>query len=56
MKLGLWRRGPGLELHETTFRENAIDETVLPDLTEPHCGKSTSNAFAFFKSRGPAPA
>jgi hypothetical protein len=36
MKLGLWRRGPGLELHETTFRENAIDETVLPDLTEDH--------------------
>jgi hypothetical protein len=36
MKLGLWRRGPGLELHETTVRENAIDETVLPDLTEDH--------------------
>lgn len=30
MELGIWRRSPGLELHETTFRENAIDETVLP--------------------------
>jgi hypothetical protein len=28
-----------------------FDETVLPDLTEPHCAKSTSKAFAFFKSR-----
>jgi hypothetical protein len=36
MKLGIWRRSAGLELHETTFRENAIDETVLPDLTEDH--------------------
>ena len=32
MKLGIWRRSPGLELHEMTFRENTIDETVLPDL------------------------
>jgi hypothetical protein len=32
MKLGIWRRGPGLGLHETTFRESTIDETVLPDL------------------------
>jgi hypothetical protein len=36
MKLGIWRRSPGLELHETTVRENAIDETVLPDLAEDH--------------------
>jgi hypothetical protein len=32
MKLGIWRRGPRLGLHETTFRENTFDETVLPDL------------------------
>jgi hypothetical protein len=28
----IWRLNPSLELHETTVRENAIDETVLPDL------------------------
>ena len=33
MKLGIWRRGPSLGLHETTFRESTIDETMLPDLT-----------------------
>ena len=32
MKLVIWRLSPSLELHETTVRENAIDETVLPDL------------------------
>ena len=32
MKLGIWRRSPSLGLHETTFRENTIDEIVLPDL------------------------
>jgi hypothetical protein len=34
MKLWIWRRSPGRELHETTVRKNAIGETVLPDLTE----------------------
>jgi len=36
MNLRDWLRSLGLERFETTFRENAIDETVLPDLTEDH--------------------
>src|SRR5215469_13763828 len=34
MDLGNWLQRLGLERYEATFRENAIDETVLPDLTE----------------------
>ena len=33
MDLGNWLRGLGLERYEATFRENEIDETVLPNLT-----------------------
>jgi class 3 adenylate cyclase len=33
MDLGGWLRSLGLERYETTFRENDIDETVLPGLT-----------------------
>ena len=33
MDLGGWLRGLGLEKYETAFRENEIDETVLPSLT-----------------------
>ena len=33
MDLGGWLRGLGLERYEETFRENEIDETVLPNLT-----------------------
>ena len=33
MDLGGWLRGLGLERYETAFRENEIDETVLPSLT-----------------------
>jgi len=29
-----WLRSLGLEQYEAVFRENAIDETVLPDLTD----------------------
>ena len=36
MDLGNWLRTLGLESFEGKFRENAIDETVLPDLTEDH--------------------
>jgi class 3 adenylate cyclase len=36
MDLGIWLRTLGLERFEGTFRENAIDETVLSDLTEDH--------------------
>jgi len=33
MDLGAWLRSLGLERYEATFRENEIDETVLPSLT-----------------------
>jgi hypothetical protein len=33
MDLGAWLRDLGLERYEAAFRENEIDETVLPDLT-----------------------
>src|SRR6516165_9703152 len=36
MDLGGWLRSLGLEQYEAAFRENAIDESVLPDLTEDH--------------------
>ena len=36
MDLGNWLRGIGLERFEATFRDNEIDETVLPHLTEDH--------------------
>jgi hypothetical protein len=31
-----WLQSLGLEQYEAAFRDNAIDETVLPDLTEDH--------------------
>ena len=34
MDLGLWLRTLGLEQYEAVFRENAIDVSVLPDLTD----------------------
>jgi class 3 adenylate cyclase len=36
MDLGNWLRTLGLERFEVTFRENAVDETVLFDLTDDH--------------------
>ncbi len=36
MDIGGWLRGLGLEKYEAAFRENEIDETVLPSLTEEH--------------------
>ena len=36
MDLGDWLRSLGLEQYEVAFRENAIDTTVLHDLTEDH--------------------
>ena len=36
MDLGGWLRSLGLGQYEAVFRENAIDETVLHDLTEDH--------------------
>lgn len=36
MDLGNWLRNQGLERFETAFRDNDIDATVLPHLTEDH--------------------
>ncbi len=36
MELGGWLRSLGLEQYEAALRQNAIDESVLPDLTEDH--------------------
>ena len=36
MDLGEWLRSLGLEQYEAAFRENAIDDTDLHDLTEDH--------------------
>jgi class 3 adenylate cyclase len=36
MDLGGWLRSLGLGQYEAVFRENAIDESVLHDLTEDH--------------------
>jgi hypothetical protein len=36
MELAEWLRSLGLEQYEATFRESAIDETVLRDLSEDH--------------------
>ena len=33
MDVGDWLRGLGLQRYEAAFRENEIDETVLPSLT-----------------------
>ena len=33
MDIGDWLRSLGLEKYEAAFRENEIDETVLPSLT-----------------------
>ena len=33
MDLGVWLRSLGLEQYEASFRENAIDDSVLPSLT-----------------------
>jgi hypothetical protein len=36
MDVGNWLRNQGLERFEAAFRDNAIDEAVLPHLTEHH--------------------
>ena len=36
MDIAVWLRGLGLGKYEAVFRENEIDETVLPSLTEEH--------------------
>src|SRR5437762_2180529 len=39
MDLGGWLRSLGLQEYEAVFRENGIDETVLPDLTDQELEK-----------------
>ena len=39
-----WLRSLGLEQYEATFRESAIDETVLRDLSEDHLRELVSPA------------
>jgi hypothetical protein len=34
MDVASWLRSLGLEHYEATFRDNAIDDSVLPDLTD----------------------
>ena len=34
MDVGVWLRSLGLDKYEAAFRENEIDETVLPSLTQ----------------------
>ena len=34
MNVGNWLRDLGLGQYEATFRDNAIDAAILPDLTE----------------------
>ena len=36
MDIVVWLRSLGLGKYEAVFRENDIDETVLPSLTEEH--------------------
>jgi hypothetical protein len=36
MDVVVWLRSLGLAKYEAAFRENEIDETVLPSLTEEH--------------------
>jgi SAM domain (Sterile alpha motif) len=36
MDIVVWLRSLGLQRYEAAFRENEIDETVLPSLTEEH--------------------
>jgi hypothetical protein len=36
MDIMVWLRSLGLGKYEAAFRENEIDETVLPSLTEEH--------------------
>jgi hypothetical protein len=34
MDVASWLRSLGLEQYEATFRDNAVDDSVLPDLTD----------------------
>jgi SAM (Sterile alpha motif) domain-containing protein len=38
--IGNWLRGLGLEQYEAGFRQNEVNESVLPKLTQEDLGKS----------------
>jgi hypothetical protein len=51
MDIVVWLRSLGLGKYEAAFRENEIDETVLPSLTHEtlkelgrHCSRSSAQA------------
>jgi len=46
MDLEGWLRSLGLERYEAAFRDNAIDETVLPDITDQDLGRELSRSVA----------
>jgi SAM domain (Sterile alpha motif) len=46
MDIVVWLRSLGLEQYEATFRDNAINDSVLPDLT---CQTQTSHLIVFAK-------
>jgi len=46
MDLGEWLRSLGLEQYEATFRENAVNEEVLPNLSSPVSRNQTSTSLA----------
>jgi hypothetical protein len=41
MDLGGWLRSLGFERYEAAFRDNAIDETALPDVTGSGSGDAS---------------
>jgi len=48
MDIGGWLRSLGLERYEAAFRENEIDETVLPSLTHETLNYSTKRSNRHF--------
>ena len=64
MDLGTWLRSLGLERYEAAFRENEIDETVLPNLTQEdlkelgvgHCWAPPQAARCYRRSCAPTQA
>ena len=53
MDVVVWLRSLGLGKYEAAFRENEIDETVLPKLTEDHLkqlGVKLLEAIAAFRA------
>jgi hypothetical protein len=47
MDIVLWLRSLGLRKYEAIFRENDIDETVLPSLTHENLREISSGRLSF---------